>query len=124
MIGSNNLINNSYYSVISIKNSTKIIQYNRLYLKFQLVIANIGGIIKLIMTVTELVVFYITKNIHSQNLSNLVFHFRGKEKLVTMIKIPNFTINNQKVGFPCHQNENYLYLILILEHLKKKNKSN
>jgi hypothetical protein len=124
MIGSNNLINNSYYSVISIKNSSKIIQYNRLYLKFQLVIANIGGIIKLIMTVTELVVFYITKNLHSQNLSNLVFHFNEKEKLVSRIKVPNFTINNQKVDFPCHQNENYLYLILILEHLKNKNKSN
>jgi hypothetical protein len=75
---SKSLTGKSYIAQISIRNSKFISYYFRSYTKIQTLLANIGGIIKFVMLISEYFVIYFTHNFFLKNISNLIFEFNEK----------------------------------------------
>jgi hypothetical protein len=60
---------------IMIRNVDAVSYYNRAYVKGQAVMANIGGIIKAVMVIAQIISDFITRRMMFLDISNRIFHF-------------------------------------------------
>ena len=74
--------------------------YNRQYTKLQLVLANLGGIMKFIFTVSSIIVYLINDNLFYVNMANQFFDYQNKENdPITIVKVNNKEDFNLKMSF-------------------------